>query len=303
MAEPKFSGWQDLSLYSANGLRDASQRQSTQYQAPSLSPYTQVEATNVGGVAPITAAGTMRDQRQFMDPYMGDVVNTSLSGYDLDAGRRIAAAQAAGARGGAFGGSRFAIGEAMLGGELARNRGALEAGLRSDGWRYSLDKALGLQGTNQQTELQRVMQQASLANQKAMADAQNANNFAMKQAELQQTAGLTNAQLSEAQKDRQLQALSLIGNTANSVAGNERADLALIADLGAQERQIAQQQALAELQQLQAQGQMMGTIPVGAYTGQTIDSTSSGTTEQSGGVLGSILGGLAGSIGSIIGKK
>lgn len=300
MATPTFNGWQDIARHSATGLADAANGPATTYQAPSLSPYVKTDAVKMANVGAITSGGALQDRQAFANPYTQDVINTTLSGYDQDAGMRQAAQQAAGARNGAFGGSRFGVAEGMLGGQLALGRGQLQAGLSSDAWKWSLEQALGMQGQNQQTALSQATTNAQLAQQAALANSGNANAFAMRQAELQSQQGLTNAQLAEAAKARQLQSLALLGDTANSVAGNDRADLSLIADLGAQERAIAQQQAQAQLAQLQAEGAMMGNIPVGNYTGQTVDATSNGTQTQSGGLLGSILGGLAGGIGSIM---
>lgn len=72
--------------------------------------------------------GTLQD---WMSPYTQDVVDTTLAGYDQNAGRTRAAQAAAGARNGAFGGSRFGVQGASTEGELARGRASAEAQLRN----------------------------------------------------------------------------------------------------------------------------------------------------------------------------
>lgn len=105
-------------------------------------------------------AGTLPgvDISQYMDPYIQEVIDTSLS--DLERQRLIqqqgigAQAQAAGA----FGGSRMGIQEAMTNEAFARQAGTLAAGLRSAGFTQAQNLA--------QTDLARQMQ-ADLANQGA----------------------------------------------------------------------------------------------------------------------------------------
>lgn len=75
--------------------------------------------------------GTAQD---FMSPYTDQVVDTTLQGYDQDAGRQRAALAARGAANGSFGGSRFGVAEGMLGGQLAQGRASAEAQLRDQAY-------------------------------------------------------------------------------------------------------------------------------------------------------------------------
>lgn len=68
----------------------------------------------------------------YMNPYTKDVVDTSLADYDYGAGQQNAQADLSLAGDPTFGGSGGAIYKSALGGELARGRGTLSAGLRSD---------------------------------------------------------------------------------------------------------------------------------------------------------------------------
>jgi hypothetical protein len=120
--------------------------------------------------------------------------------------------------------------------------------------------------TGYQTDAQRMQAQAQLQAQAAQfgASALNGNS--------QFNAGQIDGALA-----RQLQAAGLTGQISDSFANNYRADTSLIAQLGEQQRAIAQQQAMAPYAQLQALG---GAYQYGGpLVGQTINSngTSSGT--------------------------
>ena len=95
------------------------------------------------------------------------------------------------------------------------------------------------------------------------------------------TAGARNqlAQFNAGQQDdaaeRQLRAAGLLGDISNSYAGNVRADIATMAQLGDQQRAIEAQYAMAPLAQLQSLGELYGTTPYNLFSGQNV--TSSGT--------------------------
>ena len=76
-----------------------------------------------------------RTLEPYQNPYLKDVVDTTLGDYDVNSGRVRANQAAQAAQGGAFRGSRYALREANTEGELARGRAAAEAGLRSDAFK------------------------------------------------------------------------------------------------------------------------------------------------------------------------
>lgn len=132
----------------------------------------------------------------YQNPYRQQVVDATLADYDHQTGRALAANQAAAARNGALGGSRYAIEDAALQGELARGRATLEGNLLSQGFNTAaglsqsdagLRQQAGLFNAQNQTGISQFnagqdaaralgqagfVQQASLANQ----DAQNATS-------------------------------------------------------------------------------------------------------------------------------
>lgn len=79
----------------------------------------------------------------YLDPQLSSLVEASLANYDDAAGRQRAAYAAEGARNGAFGGSRYGIGEAQLFSDLTRNRALTEAELRNTAWNNALGAAQG----------------------------------------------------------------------------------------------------------------------------------------------------------------
>jgi hypothetical protein len=96
----------------------------------------------------------------FYNPFEDRVVETSLADFDHGAGQQTAQANLDLAGDTTFGGSSGALYKSALGGELARGRGALSAGIRSDGFRTALGGATSQAQMNEQA-LVRQMQGAS----------------------------------------------------------------------------------------------------------------------------------------------
>lgn len=89
----------------------------------------------ISGLGDTSTAGM--DRSQYMNPYLNDVLNTTLADYDANSGtvRADQAAQAAANR--AFGGSRYGIREAQTEGELARGRATTAANIRDRGYQQA----------------------------------------------------------------------------------------------------------------------------------------------------------------------
>jgi hypothetical protein len=106
------------------------------------------------------------------------------------------------------------------------------------------------------------------------------NQSALEAAARQFSAGAQNqnsqfsAQMQADALARQLQAAGLMGDLGNSQQNNQRQNLALTADLGAQQQQIDQQRRLAELAQIEAMGGLYRDgIPLNLFTGQNVQGT------------------------------
>lgn len=129
----------------------------------------------------------------FANPWEKDVVDTSLADFDYGAGQQNAQANLDLAGDTTFGGSSGALYKSALGGELARGRGSLAAGIRSDGFKTALGGATSQAQLNEQA-LQRKMQgaaglagvgQAQGADARANIDSQSAMGDILRQIEAQ----------------------------------------------------------------------------------------------------------------------
>jgi hypothetical protein len=87
---------------------------------------------------------------KFYNPYEKRVIDSALADNSAQADRVRAQQMAAGAAGGAFGGSRFGIAQAQTEGELQRARDSLDAGLRSQGFNTALGAAQQQAGQDSQ---------------------------------------------------------------------------------------------------------------------------------------------------------
>jgi hypothetical protein len=118
-----------------------------------------------GGGAYQEALGSLRkvvDGRDdYYSPYTDQVVDASLADFDADAGRQRAALSLKQAGQGAFGGSGTAIENSLLGGELARGRATLDAGLRDQA--FNTGSTLGLQAQGQKMNAAQLISQLGLA--------------------------------------------------------------------------------------------------------------------------------------------
>jgi hypothetical protein len=94
-------------------------------------------ATDLANTTAGTAAPSILDNggvAKYLDPYLKNVVDSSLADFDQSAGETRARQAAAGANADAFGGSRWGLQEGETEGQLARARSSLDSGLRSAGW-------------------------------------------------------------------------------------------------------------------------------------------------------------------------
>ncbi len=174
----------------------------------------QAQAAQAGPAASLLDGGLDK----YMNPYLSNVVDTSLADFDANAGRVRAAGTNQLARLGAFGGSRAGIAQAATEGELARGRGALDAGLRSEGFNTAAGLANTDAGRRQETSLFNTgnQQQTNLANA-GFENQTNQFNTGQSNQQNQYGAGLQNsANIAQAQIAAQIE-------QANAAAANQRA--------------------------------------------------------------------------------
>ena len=213
-------------------------------------------------------AGQLRDTNldPYMNPYTQNVIDTSMA--DLERARQgmISSGQGAATRAGAYGGSRHGVADSETNTGFLRDVGGLVANLRNQGFNQAQGAA-----------------QFDIANRLG-ADQFNVN------------AGLQGAQF-RGNMAGQLGQMGLADDA------NARANIGMQADLGAQQRDIDNQndptqQRLLYLAQI---AQLMGINPAN-FIGQQVNSSGSqtGTSSQNGGFLGG-LGSLFQGVGSIWG--
>lgn len=178
-----------------------------------------ISAAMVGDVGDIQARGGHEFRANYTNPYMDEVLDTSLADFDTGVSRNLNALKAQYGASGAFGGSRHGVAEGTLLGESARGRGALSAGIRSDAFRFGTEagmqdasRALQASQSNQGTQLQRALNQASLNQGTNMFNAGN-----------RQSANIFNANFGENQRQFYAgQQLSAQTTNAGNIIENRR---------------------------------------------------------------------------------
>jgi hypothetical protein len=190
-------------------LGPAAQAGYTGYTAPQLGAAKGYTATNskiaqIGDIERAIGQSGASQMGQYFNPYLRDVVNTSLADFDHNAGT-VRAAQAAGAaKNNAFSGSRYGIQAAATEGELSRARGALDAGLRANA--FNTAAQFGMQDADRFANISQFntgqanaakSAQAGLAQSAYLRDANSADDASKFLAGLQGTYDITNAGFSE----------------------------------------------------------------------------------------------------------
>ena len=185
-----------------------------------------------------TARGLLDvDLERYQNPFQQGVIDTTLAGFDRSADRVRAQQALDMAKGQRFGGSRAAITASMTEGELAQQRAAQEAGLRSAGF----DRATGLATGDLNREASVSQFNAGQANSTRLAGA------------------------------------GLLGDLAQAQDANQRADLGLLADLGGAQREIDRQQLGADVEMTKLITALNASQPYDLFRGQTASGNESRT--------------------------
>lgn len=204
------------------------------------------------------------DLNPYMNPYTQNVIDAGVG--DLERARQgiISNTQGVATRAGAYGGSRHGVADAETNTGYLRDVGSLVANLRNQNFNQAVGQA-----------------QFDIGNRLG-ADQFNVNS------------GLQGAQFRG-------NMASQLGQQGLAQDANSRANIDMQATLGAQQRDIANQNDPAQqrIMYLAQLAQLMGINPSN-FIGQTVNSsgTQTGTTSQNGGLLGG-LGTLFSGLGSI----
>jgi hypothetical protein len=247
------------------------------------------------GNAPKASAGNAQSHslldnwESYMSPYTDRVVDTTLANVDEYDARQLAQSQAEAAGNGAFGGSRYGVMDAILRGEQGRNRAATEAGLRDT----AFNTGMGLSADDANRRQSASNLNAQLATQTSIANANSDLSRLLTGANLMHQGIANNQRADESALDRAFQGADSLRNTATTYQGNERADAGLLAQLGAQQREIERQQRTAPLSLLELITNQLGAMGVNTSQVTGISNSSTTTQRDRPGLLTSLNGGIS----------
>ena len=219
---------------------------------------------NLAGPAAQAAAGsassrniTDLDLNAYLNAGLGDQITAARADYDATGGRVQAAQAAQAAMNGGARNSNNAILSAITEGELSRAANTGLAGIRANAY----DQAGALASNDLNREAQTSMANAGFTTQANLANAgfTNQNN--------QFNAGQQDGAL-----ERMLQSAGLLGNIGQAQGADQRANIGMQAELGGTQRDIANAQQQDQYAQLAMIQQLLGGVPIDAFTGQTMNS-------------------------------
>lgn len=310
----------DLALKAGNATAPS-------YTAPQIGELERAALVKAQAAQAGPAASLLTNFDKYANPVTNELVTQNLAAYDEGAARNTAAAQAAMARAGAFGGSRAGLAQAQLASDQASGRGLLSANLRNNAFQQQAALAEADTARRQQTDLfntgnrqQTNLFNAGQANSMNQFNASAANGQALAQAQLNAQGGLANLNSQQQQLDRALSAGGLLASNAGLNSNIANQNLATQLAVGNNQYGIDRNNAMAQLQGLQAyQGlldpstyaQFIGQTNVGSQSGSQVGSqtgfensneygTIAGTetAKKKGGLLGQ-LGGLLTGVGAL----
>lgn len=290
-----------------NQIDGAETGESATVVAPQIGSFSFVDAPGTIDVSSVASQSVLDGLGDYMSPYTQDVIDTTLDGFDDNAGRQQAAYAAKGAASGAFGGSRFAVGEAQLTSDLARERAAMEASLRDEGFRFgaglsSTDadrrqaagtinaqaensaaeeaaaRDMNAQALNQNASLSAATSQLGVDANVALDNAARSDAISMFNAgEINEVKAL-NLSAAEAGATRDLTAAGLLGDIGSQQTQDELATMAMLAEVGGIERAIQQAQANGDIDMLTQLMALYQGYPINTFTGADTSGNSSGST-------------------------
>jgi len=238
-----------------------------------------VAGTTVGPMAQATSRNfTDVDLSGYMNNGLNELLGSAQADYDATGGRVRAAQAAQAAMNGGARNSNNMIQSALTEGELSRAANSGLSQLRYD----AFNSAAGLAQNDLNREASTSQFNAGQTNQGALAQAQIDANRNSLEAQL----GLNNSQFNAGQQNamsqfnagqmdtdlaRQLSAAGLLSQIGTGQGAYERDNIALQAALGGTQRDIENQ--TGEAARLAAIQQLLGGVPIGAFTGQTMTNT------------------------------
>ena len=231
-----------------------------------------------------------------LSPYLTEVRDTALADFDVGAGRQQAAARLQASKNGGDWNSNNAIKDAILSGEFTRGRGSLSAGISDQGFGRASDMLSRDNDRDAQTSIANAQMQTQVAlanaaskngasqfgaganNQFALFNAGQGTDAARYGADAFNDNSRFNAGQADTALARDLQAAGLLGTLGSAQGADDRANVAMQGDLGAQQREIERQRLAAPYDQLALQNQLTGGLPLNLFNGSSSVGTGSSSS-------------------------
>ena len=180
----------------------------------------------IAGVDPVTAervnASTGADYMgRYFDPYIEDVVDSSIADYDFDAGKAKADLVAGNAS--AFGNKRYGLAEGEFASNVVRGRNDLRSGLRSDAWKMAA--GLGMQDSDRRLT-------GDIANQDAALRAGTSNADNLLRGRTFNAGALNDASIANANNQTSVSTTNATNNTNTSTTNANIQNTRDITDVG-----------------------------------------------------------------------
>lgn len=277
----------------------------------SIDPLREFNAAEVDNVQDVKAGRfTDADLNAYMNPYIDEVVDTSLANLSNAYGRTLSAANLRQATSGAFGGARHGIREAQVADDHLRNVASTTSGLRNQAFNTAAgliqndqNRALQAAQANQTAAQQRALQEAQLQQEANRYATDAANQRALEQARLNQQAAQANADLTmsgrqadiSARYASDLQRLGAVQNMADATLQAQQLEdqrilqnAALLSEIGSQQQQNEQAELDVPFRALEVRSNTLGATPLP----QTVTNTaqvSRGGGSGKGGLLNKLI--------------
>lgn len=270
-----------------------------------------VGQTSVGPMAQGSSRNiTDLNLNDYLNAGLGDQITAAQADYDATGGRVRAAQSGQSAMNGGARNSNNAVMQAITEGELSRAANAGIANVRANAYDQAGNLATSdlnreastsqfnagqqNQGILSQAEINasRASQIGSQGFQAGLSNQAAQNQFGLANMDALNTAGQfgasalnQNSQFNAGQQDgaleRMLQSAGLLGNIGAAQGADQRANIGMQAELGGTQRDIANAQQQDQYAQLAMIQQLLGGVPIDAFTGSTKTGSGSGSGKGS----------------------
>jgi hypothetical protein len=232
----------------------------------------------------VSAQSLLDNLQNYISPYTENVVDSTMADFDEEAARTRAAQAATAAGNGAARGTRNSIFEAALEGEIGRARATTAANLRDQ----AFTTGAGLSADDANRRQSASTSNAELSQRASEANAQMELNRLLQTSNLMFENGTFNANQADEALNRAMQGSAQLADIGSTYQQNERQDIGLLSQLGAQERDIQRQQSTADIALLDTIANLLGGMGVNTSQVTGVSDTSSTTQRAQPGLLSTL---------------